>query len=73
MGNELTIRIGRSVRVARVKLGLSQEGLAALCELSRTYVGEVERGDVSPSITTLDKIAKALDTKISSLLGDSGA
>jgi transcriptional regulator with XRE-family HTH domain len=47
----------RSVRKAR---GLSQEALALACELDRTYVGGVERGERNISLINIHKIARAL-------------
>lgn len=61
-------RIGSVVRRHRELRGLSQEGLAALAEMSRAHVGELERGEVTPSIATLQKIASALGEKLSDLI-----
>lgn len=51
---------GRRVRDIRVKKGLSQEGLAEICELDRSYVGGVERGERNVSLVNIRKIADAL-------------
>ncbi|MEK6540615.1 MAG: helix-turn-helix transcriptional regulator [Pseudomonadota bacterium] len=53
------------VRKRRTALGLSQEGLADLCGLHRTYVGAIERGERNITLKTLSALALALD--ISSL------
>lgn len=52
---------GRRVRERRKQLGLSQERLGERAHLGRTYVGHVERGEVSPSLYNLVQLARALD------------
>ncbi len=59
---------GLAVRQLRELRGWSQEMLAAHSDLHRTYVGEVERGLVKPSLVTLHKLASALDIKVAELL-----
>jgi transcriptional regulator with XRE-family HTH domain len=51
---------GQRVRDIRVKKGLSQEGLAEMCELDRSYIGGVERGERNVSLLNIRKIADAL-------------
>lgn len=58
---------GRNVRSHREKLGISQEKLAELCYLHRTYIGAIERGERNVSLENIQKIAKALDVKIAVL------
>lgn len=48
------------LRKARLKLGLTQEGLAAKANISREYVGYVERGKYVPTVPMFIKICKAL-------------
>jgi transcriptional regulator with XRE-family HTH domain len=62
--------IGRRVKEARLKLGLTQERLAARANLHYSYVGQVERGNKVPSLKTLSKIARALNLKVEDLIGD---
>jgi transcriptional regulator with XRE-family HTH domain len=64
----IAVRFGRVVRAHREALGLSQEALAELAHLNRSYLGEVERGVADPSIVTMRKIADALNERLSSLL-----
>lgn len=68
MKTSLLSRFGTRVRESRQKLGISQEELAARCELHRTYIGGIERGERNISLQNLFKIAEALETTASSLL-----
>lgn len=52
--------IGPILRSLRERLGYSQESLAEIARIHRTYIGGVERGERNPSIATLDRILKAL-------------
>ena len=61
-------RLGKTVRTARERLGLSQEDLGFEAELDRTYISGIERGVRNPTVRTLLVLAKALETKPSSLL-----
>lgn len=58
---------GERVRLQRENRHLSQEKLAELCDLHRTYIGGIERGERNVSIENIQKIAKALGIKISVL------
>ena len=61
-------RVGQNLRRAREALGISQEDLADRAGLHRTYVSGVERGVRNPTVTVLEKLAKALKVKSSTLL-----
>jgi transcriptional regulator with XRE-family HTH domain len=56
------------VRQLREEKGWSQEELAERADLNRSYVGEIERGMVTPSLLTVGKLALGLQIKPSSLL-----
>lgn len=60
--------VGRNVRRIREQTGRSQEQLAFDCGLHRTYISGVERGVRNPTITVLEKIARALDVPAAKLL-----
>jgi transcriptional regulator with XRE-family HTH domain len=51
---------GRRVQQFRKAKGISQEELADLCELHRTYIGSVERGERNITLKNAEKIAEAL-------------
>ena len=61
-------KVGRTIREARKAKGMSQESLALLSGLDRSYVGSVERGERNISILNLKKIASALQVLVSELL-----
>lgn len=69
---EITKAVGRTIRDLRTDQSLSQEDLADLTSLHRTYISSVERGKRNISIKNLEKIAKALKVKISNILEISG-
>jgi transcriptional regulator with XRE-family HTH domain len=63
---------GDAVRLGRKQLGVSQEDFAELCDLHRTYVGQVERGEKNISFINILRLSKALKAKPSSLLQMAG-
>ena len=62
------VTFGSRMRELRESLGLSQEALADLAGLHRTYVGSVERGERNVSLDNIHLIADALGTDAASLL-----
>ncbi len=65
---ELINSFGAAVRHLREAQGWSQELLAEKADLNRSYLGEVERGKVIPSLATAAKLAAALEISLSRLL-----
>lgn len=61
------INFGLMVRSHRNKQNLTQEQLADLCELDRTYIGSVERGERNISLISIHKIASALKINVKEL------
>ena len=68
MKKDINEEVGLNIRRIREKRGLSQEKLAALADIHRVYMGQVERGEKNIGLINLDKIAKALDVDIRVLI-----
>jgi transcriptional regulator with XRE-family HTH domain len=60
--------IGDEIRRARDRAGLSQERLAELAGVHRTYVSEVERNLKSPTVRVFLRLCNALDVSPSALI-----
>ena len=65
--SDIKQRFGKAIRRRRRELDFSQEELAERAELHRTYVSDIERGDRNPSLENIEKLAKALNMKVSDL------
>lgn len=68
MKREILIKFGKKVREKRIGFGWSQEELASRAGIHRTYVGMIERAEKNITLTNIEKIAKALGTKIDDLI-----
>ena len=60
--------LGRVIRRLRTERGISQEGLAAISGIDRTFMGEIERGEANPSFDVLQRIASGLKVRLSELI-----
>ena len=60
--------LGEIVKAEREKRGLSQEALAELAGLSRTHIGDIERGEVGLSFAAFESIAHGLGTGLSGIV-----
>ena len=58
--NRIKKEFGARLKSIRQQRGLSQEALALACDLDRTYIGGVERGERNISLINIHKIARAL-------------
>ncbi|NNN20590.1 MAG: helix-turn-helix transcriptional regulator [Acidimicrobiales bacterium] len=67
-GSSLLQAFGDRVRQRRLENGLSQEKLAELSGLHRTYIGHVERGEVNLALINILRIAKSLSIDASELV-----
>ena len=60
-------QFGNRVRELRLSKGLSQEKLAFIVNIHRTYIGGIERGEQNPSLKNIAAIANALGVTLSEL------
>lgn len=67
---ETSVSIGKRIRYYRLLKGLSQEQLALLAGLNPAFVGHLERGLKSPTVTTLQKIVNALEITFEELFSE---
>ena len=65
---ELTIKIGIRIKIERIRKKISQEKLAEFSDLNKNTIGSIERGEISPTIETLNSIAKGLDIGLPDLV-----
>lgn len=64
---DIKVLFGLAVREYRLKRKISQEKLAELSDLHRTYISDVERGDRNVSLINIEKICVALKVKMSEI------
>lgn len=64
------IALGEAIRRIRKEQGISQEKLALLAEVDRSYVGQVERGDNNVAVLRLKKLADALQITMTELMAE---
>ena len=67
MQEEIRDAYGKAARTIRLDKKISQEELADLCGLHRTYISDIELGKRNVSLENIDKIAHALQMKKSEL------
>ena len=70
---DINSRIAARVRSLRAEQGLSLDALAAKCDVSRSMLSLVERGESSPTAVVLEKIATGLGVMLASLFEDTAA
>lgn len=67
MQNEKLVMFGQRVRELRKSKGLSQEAMAALAGLDRSYMGHIERGEKNITLLKIYQISEALDVEVADL------
>jgi transcriptional regulator with XRE-family HTH domain len=65
---DLAIQFGLNLRQKRKELGISQDKLALLAEIDRSYAGRIERGEVNITLEKAYQLAEVLDCDIRQLL-----
>lgn len=68
--SDVMMRFGSHLRQVRKKQGISQEKLAEMAGLHRTYVSSIERGERNVSLINIERLAQALSTTMASLMPD---
>lgn len=67
MNQDLALSLGTKIREIRKAKGISQEQLALLTGIDRSYLGRIERGEVSVTVEKLYEIVKILETELKDL------
>lgn len=70
MKKQVLTKFGQKVRAERVRLDLSQEELASRAGVHRTYIGMIERAEKNITLENIEKVAKALNLKLSDFFRD---
>jgi transcriptional regulator with XRE-family HTH domain len=65
---DLPKAFGLALKKLRSEAGLSQDALAKDCKLDRTFISLLERGERQPTITTIYKVAEALEVTVQQLI-----
>lgn len=66
--NRVLLRIGCAIRRVRLSLNYTQEKLAEISGIDRSFLGKIERGEVNVSVLTLCEISKGLNITFSHLI-----
>lgn len=64
------VEIGKRIKIARIRIGISQEKLAELANFSPSHMSNIETGTTKVSLTGIVKIANALSVTVDDLLCD---
>lgn len=65
---DIKILLGQNIKKHRLEKKISQERLAYICSLHRTYIGSVERGERNIGLENIVSISRALEITPSELL-----
>lgn len=72
MATDICVRLGRKIRELRRERGWRQIDLAAHAELSKTHINELEAGKREIGLRALERLAGALEVKVSELMESIG-
>jgi transcriptional regulator with XRE-family HTH domain len=61
---KIQVKVGIQIQKIRELKGLSQQDLAAKCNLEKSNMSRLEAGKVNPTLSTLEKVATALEINI---------
>ena len=65
--NSLQINVGKHIQKLRELKGISQQDLAAKCNFEKSNMSRLESGRVNQTLSTLEKVAKALEVSLAEL------
>lgn len=65
--NSIQIKVGKHIQELRELKGMTQQELAAKCNFEKSNMSRLESGRVNPTLSTLEKIVKALDISLAEL------
>ncbi len=65
-----TMKLGSKLKRLRLARGYTQEELADRCDLSRSFISQLESDKVSPSVETLERILRVLGTDLKHFFSD---
>jgi ribosome-binding protein aMBF1 (putative translation factor) len=66
--HRVQVALGRRIRRLREQKGWAQERFAAVCKIDRSYMGQIERGNVNLTLATMELIARKLGISVYRLL-----
>lgn len=66
--DDINVKLAKVIRALRKQSLLSQEGLAEIAGVHRTYISQIERGIKSPTLVVIFKIAKGLNVSVSEMM-----
>lgn len=73
MATDLIPRIGQTIRLRRIHAGYTQEHLAGLIGMHRTYYSAIERGEKNLQLDTLQRICDGLGLQLWEVLKEASA
>ncbi len=65
-----SLDVAKAVRDLRHERGLSQRELALRMQVPRTYISKIENGKAMPTLSSLERLAKALEANVCALVQD---
>ena len=67
---DTVVKIGDNVRRLRIRLAIRQDELARMAKITPTTLSRIERNESEPHVSTIRRLAKALDVTPADLIGD---
>jgi DNA-binding XRE family transcriptional regulator len=71
-GSPVLLKLGVTIRALRLEKGISQEALADIAGIDRSYMGGIERGQQNLTVMNLVRVAAALNLKVHQLMERAG-